>query len=188
MNRKRTAPEEETVKANEAAQDAANECAACAEEDQIAQEMKRLTEESEKAAKERDEFLNLAQRVQADFDNYRRRNQNAREDAYNDGVRDTLLKFLPVLDNLERAASAQGEEGALKEGVLLVVKQLTGILTAAGVEEIPAQDCAFDPNVHNAVMQEAVEGCASGQVVGVLQKGYTHKGRVLRHCMVKVSE
>ena len=60
---------------------------------------------------------------QAEFDNYRRRNQNAREDAYNDGVRDTLEKFLPVLDNLERAAAAQGGEEALREGVQLVLKQ-----------------------------------------------------------------
>ena len=188
MNRKKTNHEEETVKPNQNAQDEAQDCAACAEEDKIAQEIKRLTEEGEKAARERDEFLSLAQRVQADFDNYRRRNQNAREDAYNDGARETLLKFLPVLDNLERAAAAPGEEGALREGVLLVVRQLVGVLSAAGVEEIPAQDCCFDPNVHDAVMQEAVDGCESGKVVAVLQKGYTHRGRVLRHCMVKVSE
>lgn len=187
MNRKKNG-REETVDMKEQAQDETNDCAACAEEDKIAQEMKRLTEEGEKAAKERDEFLNLAQRVQADFDNYRRRNQNAREDAYNDGVRDSLVKFLPVLDNLERAAAAQGEEGALKEGVQLVLKQLNTVLANAGVEEIPASDCAFDPNVHHAVMQEAVEGCESGRVITVLQKGYTHGGRVLRHCMVKVSE
>ncbi len=188
MSRKKTSPDEEMKNANETAQETANGCENCTEEDNIAQEIKRLTEESEKAARERDEFLKLAQRVQADFDNYRRRNQNVREDAYNDGAHETLLKFLPVLDNLERAASAQGDEGALREGVLLVLKQLNGVLAASGVEEIPAQDCVFDPNVHNAVMQEAVEGCEAGKVVGVLQKGYTHKGRVLRYCMVKVSE
>lgn len=186
MIRKKTSQDEDKVYPK--AQEQAQECASCAEEDKIAQEMQRLTEESEKAVKERDEFLNLAQRVQADFDNYRRRNQNAREDAFNDGVRETLAKFLPVLDNLERAATAQGDEGAVREGVLLVLKQLNTVLSSAGVAEIPAQDCSFDPNVHHAVMQEPVEGCESGQVVTVLQKGYTHNGKVLRHCMVKVSE
>jgi molecular chaperone GrpE len=135
-----------------------------------------------------DEYLNLAQRVKADFENYKRRNQSVREDAYADGVRDTLEKFLPVLDNLERAVCAEGPENALRDGVQLVLRQLCTVLASSGVEEIPAQDCAFDPNVHHAVMQEPAEGCESGKVIGVLQKGYTHSGKVLRHSMVKVSE
>lgn len=142
----------------------------------------------EKAQKERDEYLNLAQRVQADFDNFRRRNQNVRQDAYDEGVRDTLVKLLPVLDNLERASTAQGSEDSIREGVQMVLKQMLSMLTSAGVEEIAAEGCAFDPNLHNAVMQEPAEGCESGAVLQVLQKGYAQGGRVLRHSMVKVAQ
>jgi molecular chaperone GrpE len=187
MNKKRHHTDE-GAGANAAPEEQRQENAVAEENNETAREMETLLQERDQAAQERDEYLNLAQRVKADFENYKRRNQCAREDAYADGVRDTLSKFLPVLDNLERAAAAEGSEDALREGVHLVLRQLNTVLSAAGVEEIPAQDCAFDPNVHHAVMQEAVEGCESGRVVTVLQKGYTHGGRVLRHCMVKVSE
>lgn len=142
----------------------------------------------EEAQRQRDEYIALAQRVQADFDNYRRRNQNARQDAYDDGVRDTLTKLLPVLDNLERACAAQGSEDAIREGVQMVLKQTLAMLSAAGVEEITADGVAFDPNLHNAVMQEPADGVESGTVLQVLQKGYAQGTRVLRHSMVKVAQ
>ncbi len=142
----------------------------------------------EEAQRQRDEYIALAQRVQADFDNYRRRNQNVRQDAYDEGVRDTLTKLLPVLDNLERASAAQGSEDAIREGVQMVLKQTLAMLTAAGVEEIAAEGVAFDPNVHNAVMQEPADGVESGTITMVLQKGYTQGAKVLRHSMVKVAQ
>lgn len=186
MNKKKH-HEDEAAAANAAADEPKQDDAAPAE-DGAAAKWEQLMNERDRAAQERDEYLNLAQRVKADFDNYKRRNQSVREDAYADGVRDTLEKFLPVLDNLERAVSAEGPENALRDGVQLVLKQLCTVLASSGVEEIPAQDCTFDPNIHHAVMQETVEGCESGKVVGVMQKGYTHGGKVLRHSMVKVSE
>lgn len=186
MNKKRH-QEDEAAAANAAAEEPKQGDATPADDGTAAQ-LEQLMNERDHAAQERDEYLGLAQRVKADFENYKRRNQSVREDAYADGMRDTLEKFLPVLDNLERAVCAEGPENALRDGVQLVLRQLCTVLTASGVEEIPAQDCAFDPNVHHAVMQEPVEGCESGKVVGVLQKGYTHGGKVLRHSMVKVSE
>lgn len=190
MIRKRHETDEPAVKGQPGADAQAKgmDCAECAEEQQIADEMRRLTEEGDKAARERDEFLEVAKRLKADFENYKRLNRTAREDAWNDGVRDTLQKFLPVLDNLERAALAEGGAEALREGVQLVLKQLNTILANAGVEEIAADGCSFDPNLHHAVMQEASGDSESGKVVAVLQKGYTHCGRVLRHSMVKVAE
>jgi len=148
--------------------------------------LEKIVQENEQAAKERDEYLDLLQRSRAEFDNYRRRNQNAREDAYNEGVRNTISMFLPVLDNLERAVDAPGGEEALREGVQLVLKQFNAVLSKAGVEEIEAGDCDFDPNLHHAVMQEETDAMESGKVAGVLQKGYRMGDRVLRHCMVKV--
>ena len=155
---------------------------------EIAEQINALLAVADNANRERDEYLTLAQRVQADFDNFRRRNQSVRRDAYDEGVRDTLAKLLPVLDNLDRAAAAQGADENLREGVLMVLRQLNAVLQAAGVEEIPAEGAAFDPNLHNAVMQEAAEGAESGFVTGVLQKGYKMGDKVLRHSMVKVAQ
>jgi molecular chaperone GrpE len=159
-----------------------------AEESEEAKLLGKLAQEHEQAVKERDEYLDLLQRSRAEFDNYRRRNNNVREDAYNDGLCDTVEKFLPVLDNLERAAAAEGGEKALREGVQLVLKQFITILSAMGVEEIEACKCAFDPNLHHAVAQEPAEGVESGCVSAVLQKGYRTGDRILRHCLVKVAE
>lgn len=147
-----------------------------------------LVAAAEKAAKEREEYLNLAQRVQADFDNFRRRNQNVRQDAYASGGHDMLVKLLPVFDNLERAASAEGSADSLREGVQMVLRQLCGVLETAGVQEIAAQGEQFDPNLHNAVMQEEAAEAETGTVTAVLQKGYRAGDKILRHCMVKVAQ
>lgn len=141
----------------------------------------------DKLTRERDEYVSLAQRVQADFDNFRRRNQNVRQDAYASGGHDMLVKLLPVFDNLERAASAEGSAEALREGVQMVLRQICGVLESAGVQEITAQGEPFDPNLHNAVMQEEAAEAESGTVTAVLQKGYRAGDKILRHCMVKVA-
>lgn len=182
---RQTAGDREAAPQNGAA---AQENAPAVEDTDQARAMDECVQQADRIAQERDEYLNLAQRVQADFDNYRRRNQNVREEAYNEGVRDTLVKFLPVLDNLERALQAQGQEADLREGVLLVNRQFVSLLNAAGVEEIKAEGEPFDPNLHNAVLQEAAPGAQSGSVTAVMLKGYCMQGRVLRHSMVKVAE
>lgn len=141
---------------------------------------------AEDALKQRDEYLALAQRVQADFDNFRRRNASARQDAREEGLCEAAQAMLPVLDNLERALAA-AESGAILEGVQMVHKQFVAALGSLEVEEIPADGQEFDPNLHNAVMQEAApEDELSGKVAMVLQKGYRRGNRVLRCSMVKV--
>lgn len=127
-----------------------------------------------------------ATRIQVDFDNFRRRNANAREDAELDGKAQAITAMLPVLDNMERAlqASEQTTDTALRDGVILIHKQMCDALAQLGVEEIQAQDQPFDPQLHHAVLQE--EGGESGMVAQVMQKGYQMGERVLRYAMVKV--
>lgn len=146
-----------------------------------------LSEDLQKALAEREEYLNLAQRVQADFDNFRKRNQGVRADALKDGKRDTVVALLPVLDNLERAVESEAEETPLKAGVEQVVRQFREALSKLGVEEIECLGKPFDPEEANAVLQAPEEGMEPGTVSGVLQKGYRMHERVLRYAMVKVA-
>ena len=144
--------------------------------------------DKEKLQKERDEYLSLLQRERADFENYRRRNQAAISEAYQNAAVDVAAKFLPLMDNLEYALKAAGEEETpIRQGVELIQKQLQEIFASLGIEEIPAEGEAFDPNFHNAIMQaDAEEGEESGLIKEVLMRGYKTKDRILRHSMVKV--
>ena len=146
-----------------------------------------LTAELEKARAQCDEYLDLAQRKQAEFANYRRRTEGIRQEAYDDGRRDAIEKLLPVVDNLERALSAAGEEeSALRDGVDMVLRQTRDALSKMGVEEIDPLGQPFDAELHNAVMQGTAEEGEPGTVCMVLQKGYKLGSRVIRHAMVKV--
>lgn len=138
--------------------------------------------------KEKDEMLALAQRTQADFDNFRRRNAGVRADSLDEGKREAIAQLLPVLDNFERAMEVDAENSdAWRDGIKLVYKQMCDSLKKLGLSEVPT-DGAFDPNIHNAVMREKAEGKESGAILLVLQKGYCVGDRILRHAMVKVAE
>ena len=134
------------------------------------------------------EYLALAQRVQADFENFRRRNESVRTDAYADGRKDTAALMLPVLDNLERAveAAAGSPDEALKNGVEMVLKQMTDAYGKLEVKPIDRLGEKFDPNLENAILQGTAEEGEPGTVCQVLQKGYMIGDKVLRHAMVKV--
>ena len=95
--------------------------------------------------------------------------------------------MLPVLDNFERALQQEAGVDGFKEGMDMIFKQLKDVLEKAGLAEIAALDEVFDPNVHNAVMTEDSEQYESGKVSGVMQKGYTLNGKVIRPSMVKVA-
>ena len=138
--------------------------------------------------KERDEMKALAQRVQADFDNFRRRNATVMTDCREEGLRSCIKELLPVLDNFDRAMeSAKGVQNDWLEGVRLVQRQLIETLGKCGLKEVPAEGM-FDPNLHEAVMQEAAEGAESGAILAVFQKGYQVNDRIIRHSMVKVAQ
>ena len=145
-------------------------------------------EELDAAKAKADEYLTLAQRVQADFDNFRRRNESVRADAYNEGVRALAATLLPVMDNLERAVDAAKDspDVQLKEGVGLVLRQLGDVFQKQGITPIDRLGEKFDPNLENALMQGAPEDGEPGTVCQVFQKGYQIGKNVLRHAMVKV--
>ena len=146
-----------------------------------------IKEQLQKALAERDEYLDLAQRKQAEFANYRRRTEGVRKEAYEDGRRDVIGQLLPVVDNLERALVAAGEEeNSLKSGVEMVLRQTKDALAKLGVEEIDPQGQPFDAELMNAVMQGTSDEGEPGTVCMVLQKGYKLGDRVIRHAMVKV--
>ena len=153
-----------------------------------AEEFKTAREEIAKLRKEKDETVQLLQRNQADFDNFRRRNATARADSYEEGKRDCIKALLPVLDNFERALdNEQASDESWREGVRLVNRQLHDLLEKQGLSAIDASG-KFDPNMHEAVMQEKVDGSESGDILAVLQKGYRVGDRIIRHSMVKVAE
>ena len=134
-----------------------------------------------------DEYLTLAQRVQADFDNFRRRNESVRADAHTDGQRSVVSAMLPVLDNLERAlAASTASDDALRTGVDMTLRQMRDALTKLNVTPIDRLGEVFDPNLENAVLQGSADEGEPGTVCAVLQKGYMMGTHVLRHAMVKV--
>ena len=177
-------PEElkDEMENEEASAEEQGEASVPAEEENPA--VKALEEANAKA----DEYLAMAQRIQADFENFRRRNESIRADAYADGRKDVAALMLPVLDNLERAveAAAGSQDEALKNGVGMVLKQMTDVYQKLDVKPIDRVGEKFDPNLENAILQGTEEEGEPGTVCQVLQKGYLIGDRVLRHAMVKV--
>lgn len=159
-------------------------------EDKETGSRKKLEEELAKKDAQLGEYIELAQRVKAEFDNYRKRTAREKEQLYSDIRGDIILKFLPVLDNLERAGSQTSEVSDLSsviDGMNMILKQFKDILAKEGVEEIEADGKNFDPNLHNAVMHIEDESAGNNTIVEVFQKGYKLKDKVLRHSMVKVA-
>ena len=136
-----------------------------------------------------DYYIDIARRTQADFDNYRKRTLSARAEAIVDGKLEAVKAFLPVIDNIDRALLHAKEGDAVVEGLKLVRKQIEKTLTDLSVEEIGAVGEKFDPNLHEAVLQEpAPDGMESGVISEVFQKGYKLGDKVIRYTMVKVTE
>ena len=138
---------------------------------------------------ERDEYLALAQRVQADFDNYRKRAVRDQERLVAHAHERLVRELLPVLDDLERAleAAEQHEEAKLVEGVKLVEKALRSALAKEGLVEIET-DRAFDPHVHEALLTRPGDGVEPGSVLDVVQRGYRLGDKVVRPARVIVAE
>lgn len=176
---KREATEKEPEQENAPAENA------CGEEEQAAEKADSQLEEAKSKAAE---YLAMAQRVQADFENYRRRNESVRADAYADGRKDVAAAMLPVLDNLERAvaAAADSPDEAMKSGMELVFRQMKDVYQKLDVKPIDRLGEKFDPVYENAVLQGTAEEGEPGTVCQVLQKGYMIGDKVLRHAMVKV--
>ncbi len=136
---------------------------------------------------QRDEYLALAQRTQADFENYRKRVARESAAALERGVAKLCKELLPALDNLDRALEAAAQDDPLLDGVRLVRSELSAALARAGVESFsPAGEC-FDPALHEAMAHRPVDGAASGTVVEVYQPGYRLGANVIRPARVLVA-
>lgn len=143
-----------------------------------------LKETAEKLIQaEKEKYLRLC----AEYDNFRKRSQRERDTLYADIKADTLLKFLPVYDNLERALATPTEDEAYRRGVEMIMTQFCATMQKLGITEIEALGQKFDPNVHNAVMHVEDEAFGENEVVEVFQKGFMLNDKVIRFAMVKVA-
>jgi molecular chaperone GrpE len=147
------------------------------------------------AEAKRDEYLEIARRAQADFENYRKRMAAEVQAAALRGKAEVVRSFLPVVESFERAldhaeidpeADAAGED-PVKQGWALTYRDLTGALSAAGVEVVDPKGEKFDPNQHEALSTVQVEGAEAGVVVEVMQKGYQFDGHLIRPARVVVA-
>jgi len=161
------------------------------DEEQAASEVEHDLDELLARAGRADEYLALAQRTQADFENFRKRMARDVSAAEARGVGRLARELLPALDNLGRAlaaAEAEGEaSGHLGEGVKLVHDDLVAALARVGIEPFSPRGERFDPNEHEAMAQQPVDGAEPGTVVEVYQQGFRHDGAVLRPARVVVA-
>lgn len=135
-----------------------------------------------------DEAIDRHKRLQADFDNFRRRTAKEKEDIAVLVTERIISDLLPVMDNFERALTSSAEEAAsFTEGVEMIFRQLNSVFAKLGVEPIPAVDCQFDPARHEAVMRVEDSGKPEGTIICEIQKGYKINDRVIRASMVKVA-
>ena len=142
-----------------------------------------------KIAAERDKYLGLAQRTQADFENYRKRVAREAAAAQERGVSGLAKELLPALDNLDRAIEAAAQDDPLLQGVRLVRSELSAALARAGIDSFNPLGEPFDPEVHEAVATAAQEpgGKPSGTVVEVYQAGYRLGASIIRPARVVVA-
>jgi molecular chaperone GrpE len=160
-------------------------------ENGAADQVERDLDELSEAKRERDEYLELAQRTKADFENYRKRVARETSEALARGKADLARQLLPALDNLERALEAgvdPSSHDALVKGVEMVRDELHNRLEDAGVEAFDPTGERFDPQLHEALSMRPDEGNESGVVLETVEKGYRLNGQVLRAAKVVVSQ
>lgn len=144
--------------------------------------------QTEELRKINDELKDKLQRSLAEFDNFRKRTVKEKASMYDDGVRDTVEKLLPILDNFERAlGSVEDKNNNIYKGIEMLLRQFQNILTEIGVEPIESVGEKFDTNKHFAVAHVEDEKASENEVIEELQKGYKYKDKVIRTSMVKVA-
>ncbi|MBR3570990.1 MAG: nucleotide exchange factor GrpE [Oscillibacter sp.] len=147
-------------------------------------QMERMEEAAKELATVKDQFVRQA----AEYDNYRKRTAREKETLWQDAKADTILKFLPVYDNLSRAAAAEGDDdNPHKQGLIKIFQQAGEILKAVGVTEIEALGKPFDPEKHNAVNHIDDGQYGENEVSQVFQPGFMMNGKVIRHAVVQVA-
>lgn len=157
------------------------------EENFSQEDMERLLAAISEKSRLHDELNDRLKRLQADFDNFRRRTRQEKEDLSGIVTEGILLQMLPVIDNFERALAAPLTDAVtLKSGVEMIFRQLTAAFEQLGLTPITAMGETFDPQYHEAVMRMEDPDQPDGMIVQELQKGYTVRGKVIRPSMVKV--
>jgi len=147
-------------------------------------------QEYERVSQERDALLDRLARLQAEFENYRKRNAREQVEFREYAVADAVKNFLPILDNFDLALRSQKTEStdpALRSGIELIRKQMDDVLSRLGVQAVPAQGSTFDPRVHEAIEMVESREHADHEVIDELQRGYKLKERLLRPAMVRVA-
>jgi len=156
----------------------------------LEQRLKELESQLESQAAKASEYFDGWQRERADFVNYKKRVERDQYQSQQNAVGNVARKYLPVIDDLERALKARPAEGEgvrWAEGVELIYKKLQGILDSEGIKEIKAEGESFDPSIHEALTNEESPAHESGQIIEVVQKGYLIGDRVLRPALVRVA-
>ncbi len=143
--------------------------------------------EVEKLKAERDTAVDRLARMQAEFDNARKRAAKEQQDFRDFALTDTIKNLLPVVDNFERALQSKSEPGDFRSGIELIYKQLRDVLTKLGVQPIDAKGQQFDPRFHEAVEMVDTSDAADHEVLEEWQRGYKYKDRLLRPAMVRVA-
>lgn len=152
-------------------------------EDAKQQEASEFGKAQQALAQEHDSYLRLA----AEYDNYRKRSQKEKDNLYTEIRSETVEKFLPVYDNLERALAQETQDAAFKKGVEMTMNQLVSVMEKLGVETFGAAGDHFDPQLHNAVMHIEDESLGENVIAEVFQKGFKVGEKVVRFAMVKVA-
>lgn len=165
---------------NEASEESLNE-----QEDELSM-AKKYKEENEKLKQEMESLNDRLLRITAEYDNYRKRTTKEKQGIYSDACVDVIKEIVPVLDNLERAITAEGSLEDLKKGVEMTMKSCQSSFEKLGVEEIDASS-EFDPNFHQAVMHIEDENLEKNQIAEVFLKGYKKEDKVIRYTVVKVA-
>ena len=177
---------------NEATNGTSHESLPPADAQELAQEAEGgvSRQEYERVTKERDALLDRLARLQAEFENARKRTAREQAEYREYAAADVVKNFLPVIDNFNLALRSQKTEitdSALRSGIELIRKQLEDVLTRVGVQPIPALGQTFDPRVHEAIEMVESSEHADHEVIEELQRGYKLKDRMLRPAMVRVA-
>ena len=133
------------------------------------------------------EYLEMAQRIQAEFDNYRRRNLDIAKNSRQDGIAFAVTELLPILDTIN-SAKRQIKDETFAKAIDAIYKQTLDCFAKIGVTKIEAVGKPFDPNYHNAIMAEEVKGTKPDMVLDEFQEGFMMNGKIIRHSVVKVSK
>lgn len=177
--------EEEITKQQETEQEAEVQEASAQEE--AAQEQATEESEAEKITAELNSVKDQLLRTMAEYDNYRKRSTREKGELRAGIITDVTSKFLPVMDNLERALAAECSDEGYKSGIQMIYESFMETLKDLGVEEIVSDGAAFDPGLHQAVQRVDAEGVESGHVAATFAKGYKIGDKVIRFAVVTVA-